>query len=88
MAAKKPTSPLAGRKARVCLERVGLSIVIDDVAAVEAGVVAAELLNCFRALGAKFPELREYPETVHAGTPIDVPDDDGWVEERKRKVGF
>lgn len=34
-------SPLAGRKARVSVERAGLCVVVDDVNAAEAGVVAA-----------------------------------------------
>lgn len=90
MAARKkaPVSPLAGRKARVCLERVGLSIIVDDVNAAESGVVACELLNVFRRLGKHYPELREYPEHVSGGAPVDVPDDDEWVEERRPKIGF
>lgn len=87
---RKPVDvhPLDGRKARVCVERQGLSIVVDDVNAVESGIVAAELLNVFRRLGRGYPELREFPETVHGGSPVEVPDEDEYVEERKRRVGF
>lgn len=83
---KKDPSLLAGKKAVVCLERNGLSIRVDDVDAASAGLVAADLLQAFRLLREKYPELIAELQPVGGGYPVEVRDDD-WQDD-SRRTGF
>jgi len=87
--AKGQSKPLAGRKATVCVERNGAFIRVDEVPADEAGVVLADILESFRALARKYPELILDLGSVPGGSPIDVTEDE-WADEGrgKRRVGF
>jgi hypothetical protein len=95
--AQKPPTPeqvaavaLEGKRATVYVERAGACIKIDDVPASLAGVALWQILRTFRELGRTHPELREGPDVVPGGVPIDVSEDE-WADEgsvRPRRVGF
>lgn len=83
----KAPGSLDGKKASVCVERVGLTIRVDDVPANEAGLVAADILRAVRELTKHFPELVPELQPVPGGSPVEMPDD-YWEEGRGRRVGF
>lgn len=85
---KKEPSLLAGKKATVYLERNGLTIRVDDVEAQNAGLVAADLLEAFRLLNTKYPELITELQPVGGYAPLDTADDDWQDDGRRRKTGF
>lgn len=78
---------LTGRKATVCVERNGASIRVDDVNAVDAAAVLADMLMAFRRLTEEFPELVIDLGSVPGGAPLQYEDDWSWDQDRKR-VGF
>ena len=89
MTARKRKSALTDRKASVILERNGACIRVDDVPAAEAGLVLADMLEVFRLLQVKYPELVRDLEAIGGGPPIDVIDDDyADQSKRKRRLGF
>lgn len=92
MATKKPN--LSRRKANVSINRNGLIIEVPDIPAVDAGVVAAELVQVMRTLAKKYEELTLDAGHVGGGGGIEVPDEDG-VEDavdppvmRRPRMGF
>lgn len=85
---RKAVGSLDGKKASVCVTRGGASIQIDDVPAVEAGLVLADLLAAFRLLGKRYEEMREYPEVVPGGSPTEVYEDYYTGEDDRGRVGF
>lgn len=91
---RRRVSPFTNRKANVSVHRNGLSIEVQDVSAVDAGVVAKELLDMVRQLvAAGYEELVVDNGALHGGG-FETPDEDGiedWVmppEARKRRIGF
>lgn len=91
MAPKKPN--LSRRKANVSIHRNGLTIEVPDVPAVDAGVVAAELVKVMRTLAKRYEEL--VPDAGHVGgSPgMEMVDDGEWVEDAdppvaRKVVGF
>jgi hypothetical protein len=94
MAAKRrKSSVFTNRKAAVSVQRNGLVIEIADVPAVDAGVVAKELLDIIRQLwSAGYDELTLERGALHGGV-IDMPeeyDGEDYVipPEAKRRIGF
>lgn len=81
-ASKRATLP----KVKVTLHRQGLVMECDAVAWENAGECAARLLETFRTLTDRFPELIPELSPVGGGSPIEVRDDDDW--ESERRVGF
>lgn len=84
---QKPKGSLEGKKASVCVTRGGASIQVDGVPAAEAGLVLADILSAFRLLSRKFKEMREVPDTVPGGYPVEVVED-YYTGEEDRRVGF
>ena len=91
MTAKKPN--LSRRRANVSINRNGLLIEVPDIPAVDAGVVAAELVQVMRTLAKRFDELTPDAGHVGGGGGIEIPDEDG-VEDAvdpmvaRKRVGF
>ena len=84
---------LSRRKANVSINRNGLIIEVPDIPAVDAGVVAAELVQVMRTLAKKFEELVHDAGHVGGGGGIEIPDDDGVESESdpmvaRKRVGF
>ena len=95
MASKRRVNPFTNRKANVSLHRNGLTIEVQDVGAVDAGVVAKELLDMLRQLtAAGYEELTQDAGGAHGGAFGEVPDEEGvedWTippEARRRRIGF
>jgi hypothetical protein len=92
-ARRRKSSVFTNRKASVSVHRNGLSIEIGDVPAVDAGVVAKELLDIVRQLWtAGYDELTLDRGALHGGV-IEVPeeyDGEDYVipPEAKRRIGF
>lgn len=82
-------SALANLKASVAVERAGAMIKVDDVPAAQAGVVLADILQAFRAIARKYPEVVADLDPVPGGYPVDA-SEDGWADEsrKKKRVGF
>ena len=76
MTAKKRIN-LTRRKASVSITRNGLTIEVPDVPAVDAGLVASELVQVMRTLAAKYEELIPDAGHVAGGGGIEIPDEDG-----------
>lgn len=93
--ARRNANPFTNRKANVSLHRNGLQIEIADVSAVDAGIVAKELLDIMRQLtAAGYEELVLDAGGAHGGSLGEVPDEEeepDWnipPEARRRKIGF
>jgi hypothetical protein len=91
---RRRVNPFTNRKANVSVHRNGLSIEIQDVSAVDSGLVAKELLDIVRQLvAAGYEELVVDAGALHGGG-FETPDEEGvdeWVmppEARKRRIGF
>lgn len=76
-------SALEGRRATVMVERCGASIRVDDVDAMQAAAVLADMLMAFRALTREFSELVVDLTPVPGGSPVD-----GDASEFGARVGF
>lgn len=77
MATPKKTSKrnlLAGLKASVSLQRNGLLIDVQGVPAVDAGHIAAGLLDALRNLSEHYPELIPDGGSFY-GSPVPTPDE-------------
>lgn len=90
--ARKQTNVFTNRKASVSVVRNGLAIEIADVPAVDAGVVAMELLKTLRMLvAAGYDELVVDGGQLHGGV-IEIPDevdgDDYVLPPESRRIGF
>ena len=83
----EPVHAVTPRKASIYMERAGLSVRIDNVAAESVGEVAADLLDVFRLLRQVYPEVIAELGSVHGGTPVEVTDDE-WSDEGRGRVGF
>lgn len=95
MARRKQTNPFTNRKANVSLHRNGLQIEIADVSAVDAGIVAKELLDMMRQLtAAGYDELTLDAGGAHGGALGEVPEDEYEEdfalppEAKRRHIGF
>lgn len=93
MRAKRRRPNLTGKKATVAIHRNGLSIEIAEIPAVDAGLVAAELLQVLRDLTKPYPELIQDAGSLGAGAGIEVGEDDEGPDgtdapHAKRTVGF
>jgi len=89
---RKSSNLLANRTASVSLTRNGLTIQIEGVPAVDAGVVSKALLDGVRNLvRLGYDELVEAQGSHHAGPLGEVPDDadqDEVVRHEDKRVGF
>ena len=88
---RKPN--LSHHKAVVSIHRNGLTIEIGNVRAVDAGLVAAELLRVVRTLTKPFPELVLDAGHLGGGAGIEVDDEDDGPDGSdplvaRRVVGF
>lgn len=92
MAKPRKSNVFTNRKASVSVHRNGLSIEIADVPAVDAGVVAKELLDMLRQLQrAGYDELVVDAGGVHGGAfevPDEIDGDDFVLPPESRRVGF
>jgi len=79
-------NPLANLKASVILERAGACVRVDDVPAVDAFNVLAELIGAMRVAASLCPELTVELSPVAGYSPLDVRDDE--YAEQGRRVGF
>ena len=91
---RRRVNPFTNRKANVSVHRNGLSIEVQDVSAVDAGVVAKELLDMVRQLvAAGYEELVVDNGALHGGG-FETPDEEGvedWKmppEAKRRRIGF
>lgn len=78
------------RKATVYVERNGACIRVDDVPLADAPDALTEILDAFRVIAKKYPEVIPDLEPVGGGAAIDVTEDD-WAESKtpkKRRLGF
>ena len=87
MPRKPKPSPLIDKKASIYIERNGLSIRIDDVAASDAGVVAFDLLQAMRLLQRTHGELVPDLGTVGGYHALSTIEDD-WADDGRRRAGF
>ena len=72
---RRRTNPFTNRKANVSVHRNGLSIEIQDVSAVDSGLVAKELLDIVRQLvAAGYEELVVDAGALHGGG-FETPDE-------------
>lgn len=93
MAKPRKTNVFTNRKASVSLHRNGLTIEIADVPAIDAGVVAKDLMDVVRQLQkAGYEELIVDAGGVHGGVfeVADEVDGDDFVlpPEARRRIGF
>lgn len=95
MASKKRTTNLTRRRASVSMHRNGLTIEIADVPAVDAGVVASELVKVMRTLASKYEELIPDAGMVGGGIGLEVPEEEGVedavdppVMRQRPRIGF
>jgi hypothetical protein len=92
MAKPRKSNVFTNRKASVSIHRNGLSIEIADVPAVDAGVVAKELMDMIRQLQrVGYDELIVDAGGVHGGV-LEVPDeidgDDFVLPPEAKRIGF
>lgn len=92
MAKARRTNVFTNRKSRVSMYRNGLTIEVEDVPAVDAGVVAKELLDVIRQLQrAGYEELILDGGSIHSD-PIAVEDevdgDDFVLPPEAKRIGF
>jgi hypothetical protein len=92
MAKPRKSNVFTNRKASVSIHRNGLSIEIADVPAVDAGVVAKELMDMIRQLQrVGYDELIADAGGVHGGV-LEVPDeidgDDFVLPPEAKRIGF
>lgn len=95
MASKKRTTNMTRRRANVSIHRNGLTIEVPDVPAVDAGVVASELVKVMRTLAARYEELIPDAGMVGAGSGIEIPEEEGVedavdppVMRQRPRIGF
>ena len=94
MATRKPKNILANKAASVTIHRNGLSVEIQAVAATDASVVSAALLDMVRALvEAGYEELVQDGGSFHGSGHDQAPEEDGedYViapSAKRRRIGF
>lgn len=92
MAKTRKPNVFTNRKASVSLHRNGLTIEIADVPAIDAGVVAKELMDVLRQLQrAGYEELIVDAGGVHGGAfevPDEVDGEDFVIPPEARRIGF
>lgn len=89
MTRRRKRSLLAGKSATVWIERNGVGLKMEDVPALQAPMILADMLAAFRALEKSFPELVRDLDPVPGGAPVDVTDDE-WQDDGsgRKRVGF